>query len=127
MKQSNIVVIYTLSVLCGLEGLRRCSVLLLFGTLCGTMLAVQGEMHFKLIGFALPVVSSLSEAGKVIVQGLLMSGTYKLDPLTMVLFMAPACLLANIVPFLVLEAPRSAEILTQAHLVLPMIIFNAML
>merc|ERR1719215_1056182 len=127
MKQCNIVVVYSFSVIAGLEALRRCSVALLFGTFCGTMLAVHGEMHFKLIGFALQVVSTLSEATKVIIQGLLMSGTAKLDPLTMVLFMAPACLFANVIPFLIIEAPRSSEIITQLNLVLPMIIFNAML
>merc|ERR1719487_2054819 len=42
MKQCNVVIIYAFSVLCGLEALRRCSVALLFGTLCGTMLAVHG-------------------------------------------------------------------------------------
>lgn len=125
MKQCNVVVIYSFSVLCGLEALRRCSVVLLFGTLCGTMLAVNGELHFKLVGFILQVVSSLSEAAKVIIQGVLMSGSYKLDPMTMVLFMAPACLLANVAPFVLLEGPRISEILTQLVAFLPFILANA--
>merc|ERR1719443_1284718 len=40
MKQCNVVLIYTCSVICGLEALRRCSVVLLLFTLCGTMMAV---------------------------------------------------------------------------------------
>jgi len=127
MKQSNIVVIYSLSVLCGLEALRRCSVVLLVATVSGTMLAVHGEMHFKIAGFLLQLVSTLSEAAKVIIQGVLMSGTYKLDPMTMVLFMAPACLLANVVPFLVHEGPRMSEIGAQFSGHLPFILFNACL
>jgi drug/metabolite transporter (DMT)-like permease len=127
MKQANIVIIYTMSVICSLEALRRCSVMLLAGTLCGTLLAVHGEMHFKLIGFLLQLASSLSEAFKVIIQGILMSGSYKLDPLTMVLFMAPACLFANIVPLLVTDGPRFHEIVTHGKLHLPIIAINAFL
>merc|ERR1719181_1576480 len=52
MKQCNIVTIYTFSVLCGLEALRKCSVVLLLGTLIGTMMAVHGELHFQFAGFA---------------------------------------------------------------------------
>jgi len=127
MKQCNIVTIYTLSVLCGLEALRRCSVILLFGTLCGTMLAIHGELHFKLVGFLLQVVSSLSEATKVVIQGVLMSGSLKLDPMTLVLFMAPACLLANLTPFLFFEGPRISEISAQFVAFLPLILVNATL
>lgn len=127
MKQCNVVIIYTFSTLCGLEALRRCSVILLACTLCGTMLAVHGELHFMLTGFVLQVVSSLSEATKVIIQGLLMSGSLKLDPLTMVLFMAPACLLANVVPFAIMEGPRIAEISLAFASHAPYVLGNAML
>lgn len=127
MKQWNIAIIYFFSVLCGLEAMRRCSIILLAGTLCGTFLAIHGELHFELIGFLLQVVSSLSEATKVIIQSLLMSGSLKLDPLTMVLFMAPACLLANLVPLAVVELPRFGEISTQLMTHLPFVLFNACL
>jgi hypothetical protein len=127
MKQSNIVVIYTLSVLAGLEALRRCSVVLLLGTLCGTMIAIHGELHFLLAGFLLQLVSTLSEAVKVITQGILMSGSYKLDPMTMVLFMAPSCLLANAIPFILHEGPRIDEIFGQFKMHLPFILTNACL
>jgi hypothetical protein len=127
MKQCNIAVIYTFSVLCGLEALRRCSVTLLLITLCGTTLAVHGELHFNLTGFLLQVTSSLAEATKVIIQGVLMSGGSKLDPMTMVLFMAPACLLANIVPFVFLEGPKISVIAAQFVMLLPYIVANAAL
>jgi len=127
MKQSNIVVIYTFSVLCSLEALRRCSVILLFITLCGSLLAVHGELHFHIVGFVLQLISSLSEAAKVIIQGILMSGSYKLDPMTMVLFMAPACLFANTIPFFVLEGTRITEIFSQMLTVLPCLGVNAVM
>merc|ERR1719327_247246 len=127
MKQSNIVVIYTFSVLCSLEALRHCSVTLLFITLCGSLLAVHGELHFHIVGFVLQMISSLSEAAKVIIQGILMSGSYKLDPMTMVLFMAPACLFANTIPFCVLEGTRITEIFSQMLTVLPCLGVNAVM
>eukprot|EP00927_Polykrikos_kofoidii_P062157 TRINITY_DN56978_c0_g1_i1.p1 TRINITY_DN56978_c0_g1~~TRINITY_DN56978_c0_g1_i1.p1 ORF type:complete len:496 (-),score=73.67 TRINITY_DN56978_c0_g1_i1:54-1457(-) len=127
MKQSNIVTIYFLSVAAGLESLRRCNVILLAITLGGSMMGVEGELHFVLVGFLLQVVSSVSEAAKVVVQSLLMSGTTRLDPLTMVLFMAPACLLANMLPVILLEGPKCGEIWRQFMLHWPLVAGNAAL
>jgi len=127
MKQCNIATIYTFSVLCGLEALRRCSVMLLLITLCGIILAVHGELHFDLTGFLLQVTSSLAEATRIIILGVLMRGGYKLDPMTMVLFMAPACLLVNIVPFVFLEGPELSVIKAQLVMLLPYIVANAAL
>jgi hypothetical protein len=127
MKQWNVALIYFFSVLFGLEALRRCSIILLAGTLCGTFMAIQGELHFQLLGFTLQVVSSLSEATKVIIQSILMSGSLKLDPLSMVLFMAPACLLANLIPVAVVEGPRIDEVSERFMLFLPFVLCNACL
>merc|ERR1719359_1799439 len=65
MKQSNVATIYIMSVGVGLEELRRCNVLLLALVIFGATMAVQGEMHFVLVGFLFQAVSSLSEAMKV--------------------------------------------------------------
>lgn len=125
MKQCNVATIYAFSVICGLDALRKCSIKLLAITLIGTTLTVHGELQFQLTGFLLQIGSSVSEAAKVVTQGLLMSGSTKLDPLSMVLFMAPACLFALVVPLCISDAYRAAEILQQfkAHSV--MIIANA--
>jgi len=80
-----------------------------------------------LVGFVLQVVSSVADASKIVMQSILMSGTCKLDAPTTVLFMAPACLFAMAIPFLVLEAPRCSEIMTQLPLFLPMILFSCIL
>eukprot|EP00929_Paragymnodinium_shiwhaense_P085418 TRINITY_DN45821_c0_g1_i1.p1 TRINITY_DN45821_c0_g1~~TRINITY_DN45821_c0_g1_i1.p1 ORF type:complete len:437 (-),score=97.52 TRINITY_DN45821_c0_g1_i1:72-1382(-) len=127
MKQSNIVTIYVLSVIAGLEALRRCNVILLAAILFGASLGVKGELHFVLIGFILQCISSLCEAGKVIMQSLLMSGQAKLDPLTMVLFMAPACFIANIVPLYVIEGREMHNILSAFGAMWPMLLGNACL
>merc|ERR1719159_27020 len=124
MKQANVAVIYTFSVICGLDALRRCSTMLLACTVFGTFLTVRGELQFQLLGFILQVGSSLAEASKVIAQGLLMSGSAKLDPLTLVLFMAPSCLLAIVLPFIAVEA--NSEMFVQYMKYFPMILANAM-
>jgi len=127
MKQCNIVVIYAFSVICGLDALKRCSVMLLACTLMGTLMTVQGELHFQLIGFLLQAGGSIAEAGKVVTQGVLMSGSQKLDPLSLVLFMAPACLCAILVPFCIVEATRAPEIFHLFKMHLPMMLGNATL
>jgi len=125
MKQSNIVTIYALSLLAGLEAPRRCSLWLLLLVLAGASLAVEGELHFQARGFLLQAASSLSEAAKVVAQSVLMAGEHRLDALTMVLFMAPACLLADLAPLALLEGPRAAEILQRLHGLWPLILGNA--
>eukprot|EP00930_Biecheleria_cincta_P085612 TRINITY_DN7499_c0_g1_i2.p1 TRINITY_DN7499_c0_g1~~TRINITY_DN7499_c0_g1_i2.p1 ORF type:complete len:498 (-),score=65.07 TRINITY_DN7499_c0_g1_i2:374-1867(-) len=127
MKESNIAVVYCLSVVVGLESLLRCSVTLLVITLFGAVLAVLNEMHFDMIGFLIQLTSSLSEASKVVIQGVLMSGSAKLDPLTMVLFMAPACLLIISIPMLISDAHRLPEIATHLQIYWPIIALNACL
>lgn len=127
MKQSNIVTIYVFSVLAGLEALRKCNVVLLAAILCGASLGVKGELHFVLVGFILQCISSLCEAGKVIMQSVLMSGQAKLDPLTMVLFMAPACFLANLLPLYFLEGHDMHNIMAAYKEMWPVLLGNACL
>jgi len=127
MKQTNIVTIYVFSAIAGLEAIRRCSVILLLGILAGAIMVVKGEMHFVLVGFLLQVASSLCEATKVVVQSVLMSGQAKLDPLTMVLFMAPACLLANLAPWAYMEGPKLMEITARLHELWPILLVSMML
>jgi len=127
MKQSNIVTIYVFALIAGLEYVRRCNVILLMVILTGAVSGVGGEVHFVLTGFLLQVFSSLSEATKVIMQSILMSGETKLDPLTMVLFMAPACLLANLVPFAIMERPQHDGIMDSFVQVWPYLLTNAVM
>eukprot|EP00929_Paragymnodinium_shiwhaense_P070995 TRINITY_DN3606_c1_g1_i1.p1 TRINITY_DN3606_c1_g1~~TRINITY_DN3606_c1_g1_i1.p1 ORF type:complete len:509 (+),score=133.48 TRINITY_DN3606_c1_g1_i1:52-1578(+) len=124
MKQSNVVTIYFMCVVAGLEELRRCNVLLLIIVIFGAGMAVQGEMHFLLVGFLLQAASSLSEATKVILQSMLMSGSEKLDSLSMVLVMAPACFLANLVPLIVLEGGNIGAILPRLQALWPILLVN---
>jgi hypothetical protein len=127
MKQSNVVTIYILSAIVGLEAMKRTSSVILLGVLAGAFLGIKGELHFVWFGFFMQTASSLSEAIKVIMQSFLMSGESRLDPLTMVLFMAPACLLANLIPLYVIEGPRFHEIATSFQAMWPAILINQLM
>jgi len=127
MKQSNIVTIYVFSVIAGLERLRWCSVSLLLVVVSGAVLAVEGELHFVLRGFLLQLSSSLAEAVKVVAQSVLMSGETRLDPLTMVLFMAPACFLANLGPCAIIDGPHIGTVLARLGEFWPVVLANVLL
>lgn len=124
MKQTNVVTIYILSVIVGLEALRRCSTMLLLTILSGAIMAVRGELHFVFKGFMLQMVSSWSEATKVVFQSFLMSGQAKLDPLTLLLFMAPACFVANLLPWALMEGPEIRTIASQLLELWPLVLGN---
>lgn len=127
MKESNIAVVYGFSVVVGLEAVRRCSLSLLAITLFGSIVAVMNEMHFNIFGFFIQLTSSVSEASKVVIQAILMSGAAKLDPLSMVLFMAPACLLVISIPMLISDAHRLPEIASHLQMNWPIVAGNACL
>lgn len=127
MKESNIVTIYVLSVLVGLEDLRRSSIILLLCVFSGGVMAIHGELHFVLAGFMLQVVSSLSEAAKVILQSLLMNGETRLDPLSMVIFMAPVCWLATMVLLYFIEGSQIRSIGSAFIALWPVIVGNTCL
>lgn len=127
MKESNIVIVYALAILCGVDLLSRCRIILLATILLGTLVAVHGEMHFKLIGFLLQLASNCSDASKIVIQGVLMSGSRKLDPLTLLLFMAPACFFASLAPLCLLDVPRYGQIFQQLTLYYPAVLASSTL
>mmetsp|Transcript_20115 Transcript_20115/g.46881 ORF Transcript_20115/g.46881 Transcript_20115/m.46881 type:complete len:374 (+) Transcript_20115:141-1262(+) len=94
MKQGNVIIVYVLSLLVGLEALRTRSVLLLSFILLCTGLTVQGELNFSLIGFLVQGGSQLLECLRLILQSFLLSGSMKLDVLTYNLIVMPLCALA---------------------------------
>eukprot|EP00927_Polykrikos_kofoidii_P030813 TRINITY_DN2651_c0_g1_i3.p1 TRINITY_DN2651_c0_g1~~TRINITY_DN2651_c0_g1_i3.p1 ORF type:complete len:406 (-),score=57.36 TRINITY_DN2651_c0_g1_i3:76-1293(-) len=125
MKQANVITIYLFSVVAALERFRWCSVIILAFLLSGTVMGVEGEMHFVFVGFALQVACSLTEALKIIAQSVFMSGQAKLDPLTLVLFMAPACFVANLIPLTLYDWPNRAEICARFLQCWPVVLGNA--
>jgi len=127
MKQTNVITIYIFSVISGLESLRHCSAMLLMTILAGALMAIQGELHFVMKGFVLQAISSWSEAAKIVLQSFLMSGQAKLDPLTLFLFMAPACFVANLLPWACMEGPQLQTVIADFLGVWPLAVANMLL
>lgn len=125
MKQTNVITIYLFSVIAALERFRWCNVIILACILSGAVMGVEGEMHFVFVGFVLQVASSLTEALKIIAQSVFMNGQAKIDPLTLVLFMAPACFVANLIPLTFLDWPNRVEISVRFWQCWPVVLGNA--
>jgi len=98
MKQTNVVWVLILSCLAGSQVLDRMKLAMVTVIMCGTMMAVHGEMHFVMRGFMIQALSQFGECGRNVMQEWVLSGSdVKLDPLTYNLFMAPLSLAVLIV------------------------------
>lgn len=89
IKESNIVNIYFMSVLVGIERLSPVHMCILVVMVLATWGCVKGEMNLSLIGFLVQAGSSTCEAAKTICQSLVLSGPRRLDPLSTVLVVMP--------------------------------------
>ncbi|KAF8458540.1 triose-phosphate transporter family-domain-containing protein [Kalaharituber pfeilii] len=73
----------------------------------GVMLAAYGELKFSMIGFIFQISAIAFEATRlVMVQKLLSSAEYKMDPLVSLYYFAPVCAFMNFILFLFVEAPK---------------------
>mmetsp|Transcript_3602 Transcript_3602/g.7880 ORF Transcript_3602/g.7880 Transcript_3602/m.7880 type:complete len:376 (-) Transcript_3602:73-1200(-) len=90
IKESNLVWVYIISVICAFERLRFSSITVVCLGIVGMSLTIHGEAHFSLVGFILQLAAILCEATRIILQGLLLQGK-KLDPLSYVLTTSPFC------------------------------------
>lgn len=79
----------------------------------GVIIASFGEIHFVLVGFLFQVGGIMFEATRlVMVQRLLSSAEYKMDPMVSLYYFAPVCAVMNGVVALFLEVPE----LTMDHI-----------
>mmetsp|Transcript_25027 Transcript_25027/g.72066 ORF Transcript_25027/g.72066 Transcript_25027/m.72066 type:complete len:347 (+) Transcript_25027:125-1165(+) len=93
MKEANVALVFGLSCLSGMQRCSRARVLVLAWIVAGMSMAVVGEVHFVLVGFALQLVSQVGECGKNVLGEWIMRGSdLRLDPLTFTMFMSPMCL-----------------------------------
>jgi hypothetical protein len=75
----------------------------------GVIIASFGEIKFVLIGFLYQCGGIVFEAIRlVMVQRLLSSDEFKMDPLVSLYYFAPACAVMNACAWVVLEMPRMA-------------------
>lgn len=79
----------------------------------GVIIASFGEIKFVFIGFLFQIAGIVFEATRlVMVQRLLSSAEYKMDPLVSLYYFAPVCAVMNGVTALFLEVPT----LTMGHI-----------
>jgi hypothetical protein len=91
MKQGNVVLIFMGSIAVGLEKFGKASAALVMLILCGVLTCIlSGPATVGFVGVAFQLASQCCEVGKVLMQSVLMSSKgHRLDPLSMVLFLAP--------------------------------------
>lgn len=73
----------------------------------GVVIASFGEIKFEFWGFVFQIGGIVTEALRlVMVQRLLSSGDFKMDPLVSLYYYAPACAVTNAVFTVFIEGPR---------------------
>lgn len=73
----------------------------------GVVIASFGEIQFKLTGFLFQIAGIIFEAIRLtMVQRLLSSAEFKMDPLVSLYYFAPACAVMNGVVALIVEVPK---------------------
>jgi hypothetical protein len=92
-KELNVVFVYVASVLFALERLSGRTCMILLVVLFGCTISIQGQVDFNAKGFTLQITSQMAEICKMLLQAFIMQNL-KIDPLTMVMWMAPLCLCA---------------------------------
>lgn len=93
----------------------------------GVVIASFGEIRFVLIGFIFQLGGICFEAVRlVLVQSLLSSAEYKMDPLVSLYYFAPVCAMMNFCFALVFEVPRMS--MAEVHSVgLSILFLNALI
>lgn len=90
MKESNIVLVYFLSVLVASEVFRWPVFQVLVLLIAATTFTLQGEVNFSWTSFKIQAVSQIFESSKITLQGYLLCGK-KLDPFSYLLLVLPFC------------------------------------
>jgi len=89
IKEANVVLVFGLGVLAGMQQCSRSKIFVLAWIMLGCCLAVHGEVHFIMFGLMIQLFSQVCECSKTVFGEWLMTGSLKLDPLTYTMFVAP--------------------------------------
>lgn len=93
MKQSNVFLVYGLSLIVGLEVYHGTQVFLLCCVVVACYVTLTGELHFSTFGFLTQGACCFAESSRVVLQGLLLGPQGKrLDPMSCVLIVCPQVL-----------------------------------
>jgi len=111
LKQSNVFLVYTLSLLAGLEAFGCRQALIILSIVAATTITVSGELRFSIMAFSIQGICCLAESCKVVLQGILVGGSErKLDPVSFVLLLSPQIVVLLLVPgILELVSPGAME------------------
>jgi len=132
LKEANLVLVYTLSLVAALENFSWRSAGVLVYIIAATTLTIHGEMNFSATGFTIQALSQLFEASKIVLQAMMLTNAgRKLDALTYVMLVMPFCFLflCGLLVFLVVHptthfaTPQLSEIVHWS----PHLFANAML
>jgi len=128
MKEGNMFLVYSLSLVAGLERFQSTQARVLSCLALSTALTIEGELSFSMAGFTLQCCSQIMECLKIVWQSSMLSagGKCQLDPLTYNLLVQPATamvltiiLIGSATGFVsnVMMAPWSAYVAWWPHLV----------
>ena len=116
LKALSPVVVYTIGCSIGVERYSHERLANMAVVTLGVMIASYGELNFNFFGFAVQLVAVLAESCRIIaVQLVLGKANLKLNSITTLYYVSPACFVFLIVPFAMLELPRLAYGLEVTH------------
>lgn len=128
LKETNIVMVFIISVMLGLMKFTRTATLLLLFIAGGAVLATYGTIEIMLFGLIIQLVSQIFEVTKIVSQNVLMNARgMKLDPLTLVLFMAPVCLGFSVPLCFVMVSDEWGDVLERGMKIWPALLLNCLL
>jgi len=137
MKEGNVILVYGLSLIVGLEFFKWRAFAVLTFLMLATMVCIHGEMHFSMAGFVIQGTSQIFEVIRIVLQTMLLSAAgLKLDALTYVLVVLPLCFGVLVISLLlisglemagvqhigVIRSPQWADIVAAA----PLLFLNAL-
>jgi drug/metabolite transporter (DMT)-like permease len=130
LKALSPVTVYTIGCVIGIEKYTHAR----FGNMAvvtlGVMISSFGELNFNAFGFCVQLVAVLAEACRIVsVQLVLGKANLKLNSITTLYYVSPACFAFLLVPFALLELPRIAyglEITHSVHYSTGIMLANAM-
>lgn len=127
LKEANIALVFAMSVVLGLMKFQKVAALLLAVITTGAMLAAYGTVEVVLVGIIIQGMSQLFEVTKIVTQNVLMNSRgMKLDPLTLVLFMAPVCLLFLVPLSAYMVHGQWGDVIQRAMHVWPTLLLNCL-
>ncbi|KAF2403328.1 TPT-domain-containing protein [Trichodelitschia bisporula] len=113
LKATNPVVVLTFTWTFGIAPFSKPTLLKVLVIVLGVVIASYGEIHFNLTGFLYQAGATCFEAMRlVLIERLLNSAQYKMDPIVSLYYYAPICALMNGIVALAVEVPviSSADI-----------------